>query len=111
MNFFYFSEQGLRMSLWYQMSLLRSWGNESVALETKSLSVQKWLKMAGRDGRTNNESLVFNYILLRGKYQINFRLCDMDLENMLHLKAEYDGCEDHKVHSAQLLVNESKSGE
>ena len=96
-----FSEQGLRISLSYELELKAISGNDIQILDKRALSVQQWLKMAGRDGRSNEESVSFHYILLQGNYSIRFRLCDRDAHFDEH------GCETESVESAPIPMNRS----
>ena len=74
---FFFSEQGMKLSISYRMTLTRSFGNESLALGNQIQSVQKWLRAENGFESQSNRIPAFNYIILRGLYRITFEFCDM----------------------------------
>jgi len=94
-----------RMSVSYNMTLTRSWGNETKALGNKIQSVQKWLLAGNGNDLATGNAPAFNYILMRGLYRITFVLCDMDPE------LEDYGCENgSSTVSAAIPVNTSHPG-
>ncbi len=102
-----FSEQSVDdLGLAYETTLIRSLREEEMVIENKTVGVNEWLRMAGRNGRSNNASVNFKYILLRGEYRLTFRLCD----RTFGLDGAGKFCQEAFAASKSLLVLESIAG-
>ena len=79
----------------YEMTLSRSWMNETVQSEKVIKSVPELLQL---------NVYVFHYIILRGIYRIEFRLCDIDTDDL-----DY-GCDQKTISSGKVPVMTSLPG-
>lgn len=79
----------------YEMTLTRKWGNETAQSEKVIKSVPELLQQ---------NVYLFKYVLLRGHYRIEFRLCDIDTDDL-----DY-GCDNETVVSGLVPVRSSLPG-
>ena len=90
--FFYVLDQ---LQSTYEMTLSRSWKNESIYLDKVSKSVPELLQF---------NVFSFEYVLFRGIYRIEFRLCDIDTDDL------DIGCDRNTITSGEIPVKFSLPG-